>query len=65
MAVNELEILGTRSGGRQCTVDAIRLVADRRWTSIVSDVLPIAHVNEALDLVRSGGALGRVVLTFD
>lgn len=65
MAVNELEILGTRSGGRQCTVDAIRLVADRRWTSIVSDVLPIAHVNEALDLVRSGDALGRVVLTFD
>jgi propanol-preferring alcohol dehydrogenase len=65
IAVNELEILGTRSGGRQSTIDAIRLVSDRRWTSIVSDVLPIARVNEALDLVRSGGALGRIVLTFD
>lgn len=65
VAVNELEILGTRSGGRQCTVDAIRLVADRRWISIVGDVLPIARVNEALELVRSGSALGRVVLTFD
>jgi propanol-preferring alcohol dehydrogenase len=65
MAVNELEILGTRSGGRQCTIDAIRLVADSRWNSIVSDVLPIAHVNEAMDLVRTGSALGRVVLTFD
>ena len=65
IAVKELEILGTRSGGRQCTVDALRLVADPRWVSIVSDLLPIERVNDALDLVRSGGALGRVVLTFN
>jgi len=30
IAVKELEVLGTRSGGRQCTVDALRLVADQR-----------------------------------
>ena len=65
IAVNELQILGTRSGGRQSTADAIHLVADKRWRSIVSDVLPVEHVNEALDLMRSGRALGRIVLTFD
>lgn len=64
VAVNELEILGTRSGGRQCTADAIRMVADPHWKPIVSDVLPIDRVNDALDVVRSAQALGRVVLTF-
>ncbi|HWE63847.1 MAG TPA: alcohol dehydrogenase catalytic domain-containing protein [Chloroflexota bacterium] len=65
VAVNELAILGTRSGGRQCTVEAFRLVAGARWRSIVSDVLPVSRVNDALALVRSGAALGRVVLSFE
>ncbi len=65
VAVNELEIIGTRSGGRQCTAEAIRLVADPRWRPIVSDTFPIAAVNAALDHLRSGAALGRIVLTFD
>ncbi len=64
VAVNELEVVGTRSGGRQCTADAIRLVADPRWRSIVSDVFPITEVNEALELMRTGTAIGRIVLTF-
>lgn len=64
IAVNELEVVGTRSGGRQCTADAIRLVADPRWRSIVSDLMPIAQVNEALALLRAGAASGRIVLTF-
>ena len=65
IAVNELEILGTRSGGRQCTAEAIRLVADPRWRPIVTDTFPIAEVNAALDHLSSGAALGRIVLTFD
>lgn len=64
VAVNELEILGTRSGGRQCTVDALRMVADPRWRPLVSQTFPIAGVNDALAFVREGRALGRVVLTF-
>lgn len=64
VAVNELEILGTRSGGRQCTADAIQLVSNPRWQSIVSDLIPITRVNDALELLRSEQALGRVVLTF-
>lgn len=64
VAVNELEILGTRSGGRQCTVDAIQAVSQPHWRSIVSDVFPISRVNDALALMRSGQALGRIVLTY-
>jgi propanol-preferring alcohol dehydrogenase len=65
VAVNELEILGTRSGGRQNTVEAIRLVADPRWRPIVTDTFPITEVNAALAHLESGAALGRIVLTFD
>ncbi len=65
IAVHELEIIGVRSGGRQHTADAIRLVADRRWQSIVSDLFPIEQVNEALHVLRTGSALGRVVVTFE
>lgn len=65
VAVRELEILGTRSGGRQNTVEAIRLVADPRWKSIVAKEFPIDQVNEAHECVREAEALGRVVLTFD
>jgi D-arabinose 1-dehydrogenase-like Zn-dependent alcohol dehydrogenase len=62
MAVNELEVLGTRSGGRQNTAGAIRIVADPRWKPIVTDILPITEVNEALHRMRTGQALGRIVL---
>jgi propanol-preferring alcohol dehydrogenase len=65
IAVNELEIIGTRSGGRQCTVEAIRAVAHPSWKPIVTDSFPIAQANEALAHLRAGRALGRIVLTFD
>ena len=62
VAVNELEILGTRSGGRQDTVEAIRLVADPGWRSIVTDVFPLEQVNEAHRFMREGKAMGRIAL---
>jgi len=62
IAINELEVLGTRSGGRQNTADAIRVVADPCWKPIVTDILPIEQVNEALKRMRTGQALGRIVL---
>jgi D-arabinose 1-dehydrogenase-like Zn-dependent alcohol dehydrogenase len=64
IAVNELEIIGTRSGGRQCTADAIQIVADPRWKSLVTDTFDLTRVNDALACVRNGAALGRVVLTY-
>jgi 2-desacetyl-2-hydroxyethyl bacteriochlorophyllide A dehydrogenase len=64
IAVHELEIIGTRSGGRQSTAEAIRLVANPDWKPIVSDLFPIQDVNQALATMRAGEALGRIVLTF-
>ena len=64
VAVHELEIIGTRSGGRQSTAEAIRIVANPDWKSIVTDFFPIEDVNQALATMRAGEALGRIVLTF-
>jgi len=61
----ELEIVGSRSGGRQDTVDAIDLVAGKQWQSIVSDYFPLEQINDALALLKSGKALGRIVITLD
>lgn len=63
VAVHELEIIGTRSGGRQDTVEAIRLVASDRWHPIVAVVLPLEAVNEAHQMMREGRVFGRIVLT--
>lgn len=63
-AVHELEIIGTRSGGRQSTNEAMRLVANPQWKPIVTNTFPIEEVNDALKLMREGGAMGRIVLTF-
>jgi alcohol dehydrogenase, propanol-preferring len=65
MAVNEMELIGTRSGGRQCTVNAIQFVSDNRWIPIVTNLFPIEEVNEALQVMKRGEALGRIALTFE
>jgi propanol-preferring alcohol dehydrogenase len=63
IAVHEIEVIGTRSGGRQDTVESIQFVADRRWKPIVTDLFPIDRVEEAHQLMREAKALGRIVLT--
>lgn len=65
MSRHELEIVGSRSGGRQDTADAIAMVGSTAWRSIVSDIFPLEQINAALDFVRAGAAQGRVVITFD
>jgi len=65
VAVHELEVIGTRSGGRQDTVESIQFVADKRWKPIVTDVFPIEKVEEAHQLMREAKALGRIVLTHE
>lgn len=64
-AVHELEILGTRSGGRDDTVESIRLVASDPWVPVVTDFFAIEDVEEAHALMRQGRNLGRIVLTFE
>jgi len=62
---SELEIVGSRSGGHQDTADAIALVGSPSWRSIVSNTFPLDEINDAFAFMRSGAALGRVVITMD
>lgn len=63
VAVHEIEVIGSRSGGKQDTIDAIEFVKNENWRPIVSDIFPIEEVNDALNYLREGKALGRIVLT--
>jgi propanol-preferring alcohol dehydrogenase len=65
VAVHEIEVIGSRSGGKQDTCDAIEFVKNDKWRPIVADLFPIEKVNEALKYLREGKALGRIVLTHD
>ena len=65
VAVHEIEIIGSRSGGKQDTCEAIEFVKSKNWQPIVSDLFPIEEVNEALKYLREGKALGRIALTHD
>jgi D-arabinose 1-dehydrogenase-like Zn-dependent alcohol dehydrogenase len=63
IAQRELEIIGSRNGGRQDAVDAIQWMARGIILPIVSQRLPLEEVNNGLQLVRNGTAHGRVVIT--
>lgn len=60
--VGELDILGSRSGGRQDTVEAIDLVEKRIVTPFVSNRYPLEKINEAFDEMKEGKILGRAVI---
>ncbi len=63
LAQNELELIGTRAGRRQDLRACVELVADGAIQSIVRYQYPLEQANVALDHLRSGTALGRIVLT--
>lgn len=62
VAVRELEVIGTRSGGREDTVEAIRLVGSPGWKPIVTDTYPLEEVESAHATMRAATALGRIAL---
>jgi len=64
LAQNELEVIGTRAGRRQDLIDALNLMATGQLKSIVRYRYPLEQVNEALEHLRSGSAIGRIVLTY-
>lgn len=64
VAVHEIEIIGSRCGGRQDTIEAIDFVSKKDWKSVVSDIFPLEKVNDALKFLRDGKALGRIVITY-
>lgn len=65
LCVGELDILGSRSGGRQDTVEAIQLVENGVVTPFASDSFPLEKINDALDAIRQGKVMGRAVVTID
>ncbi len=65
LCVNELDIMGSRSGGRQDTVEAIQLMESGVVTPFVSDFFPLEKINDALDALRQGKVMGRAVVTMD
>lgn len=60
----EKEILGIRGMTRQDMAEVVELVNSRKIVPYVYKTVPFEQINEALGLLRSGAAKGRVVLTF-
>lgn len=65
LCVNEIEIIGSRSGGRQDTIEAIDLVSRGAVTPYVSNHFPLDRINDAFRRIQEGEVLGRAVITFD
>lgn len=63
IAQRELQILGSRNGGMQDARDALRLMAEGVIRPPIAAHFTLEHINEAFELVRTGGAHGRVVVT--
>ena len=61
-AQNELELIGTRAGSKQDLIRTVQLMANGTFRSIVTDVFPMEHANEALTCLADGRSNGRVVL---
>jgi len=61
IAQRELEIVGSRNGTRQDTVDAIRLVESGVVKPYIAARFPLEQINDAMDATRHG-SLGRVVV---
>ncbi len=62
IAQKEFEIIGSRNGTRQDTVEAIRLLEAGVVRPVIAQRFPLEGINEAFDFVRQG-AVGRVVIT--
>ena len=65
LCVSELDVMGSRSGGREDTVEAIQLVESGVVTPFASDIFPLELINDALDAIREGKVMGRAVVTLD
>ena len=61
IAQKELEIIGSRNGTRQDTVEAIRLLETGVVRPVIGRRFTLEGINEAFDFLR-GGAVGRVVI---
>ncbi|RIK79854.1 MAG: hypothetical protein DCC68_12065 [Planctomycetota bacterium] len=62
IAQRELQILGSRNGGVQDAVDALGMIARGIIRPPIAARFPLAQINEALAVVRTGCVHGRVIV---
>jgi propanol-preferring alcohol dehydrogenase len=62
IAQRELEIIGSRNGSRQDAADALRWMSDGVIQPHIAAQVKLSDINAGLDLVRRGGATGRVIV---
>ena len=62
LAQNELEVIGSRGGSRRDLATVLRLTSEGRLRSVVTNRTPLSAANEALQVLRDGGVIGRSVL---
>ncbi|HWB14504.1 MAG TPA: alcohol dehydrogenase catalytic domain-containing protein [Pirellulales bacterium] len=63
LAQRELQLIGSRNGGLQDALDALNLLARGVLRPPIAAHFPLERINDAFDLVRSGQANGRVIVT--
>jgi propanol-preferring alcohol dehydrogenase len=62
LVLSEKRIVGSRTSSKQDLVEAIRLVEQGKITPVVGCRYKLEDVNEALDALRRGEAIGRMVV---
>ena len=62
IALDGIRIIGTRSYTRNDLSESVDMIASGRCTPIISRHFPLEESNEAIDQVRSGGGIGRVLV---
>lgn len=62
IAQRELEIVGSRNGGFQDAADSLRMMSAGIITPPIAEHFPLDRVNDAMELLRSGKAHGRIVI---
>jgi len=65
MHYNEYEIIGCRFVTKGELLELIKLVENGRIKPVVTQTFPFDQVNEALETLKTGKCLGRIVLTLD
>lgn len=62
LALDGISVIGTRSYTRQDLAESVDLIVKKKCTPIISRTFPLAETNEALDQLRSGESIGRVLV---
>ncbi|MDR1520867.1 MAG: alcohol dehydrogenase catalytic domain-containing protein [Planctomycetota bacterium] len=65
MAMDECQIIGIRNGSIQELRDTLAAQAEGRMKPVIDSALPLAEANAALDLIRAGKLMGRVVVSHE